>query len=101
MQNNISSQKMIQFCVPNRQKAIKKTSSGLIGKFTIKKIEFYLRVVFLVNFIFFCFYLSHLETNHFSYRGSVNDKSHLQSNEAQRTKDSFQGIAHVFDSEFL
>ena len=28
---------MLQFCVPNGLKAIKKTSSELIGKFTIKK----------------------------------------------------------------
>ena len=29
---------MNQFCVPIREKAIKKSSSGLIGKFTIKKL---------------------------------------------------------------
>ena len=33
----ISCHKLNQLCVPNRLKAIKKTSSGLIGKFTIKK----------------------------------------------------------------
>ena len=73
---------MNQLCVPNRLKAIKKTSSGVIGKFTIKNIEFCLRALFYGKFLFFCF-LSHLETSHFSYRGSINDKSHLQSNEAQ------------------
>ena len=71
---------MNKFCVPNRQRAIKKNSSALIGKFTIKKFEFYLRAVFLRKLYVFCFFFSHLETNHFSYRGSVNDKSHLQSN---------------------
>ena len=42
----ISCHKMNQLCVPNRLKAIKKTSSGLIGKFTIKKTEFFLRALF-------------------------------------------------------
>ena len=74
---------MNQLCVPNRLKAIKKTSSGLIGKFTLKKIEFCMRAHFLENIsVLFCF-LSHLETSHFSYRGSVNDRPHVQSNEAQ------------------
>ena len=40
IQNYISCHKMNPFCVPNRRKAIKKTSSGLIGKFFIKKFEF-------------------------------------------------------------
>ena len=36
MQNYLSRDKMHQVGVPNRRKAIKKTSSGLIRKFTIK-----------------------------------------------------------------
>ena len=35
IQNYNSRHKLIQFSVPNRRKAIKKSSSGLIGKFTI------------------------------------------------------------------
>ena len=46
---------MNQFSVPNRRKTIKKTSSGLIGKFTMKKIEFYLRALFLENISYFLF----------------------------------------------
>ena len=38
---------MNQLCVPKKLKAKKTTSSGLIGKFTIKKIEFSLRALFL------------------------------------------------------
>ena len=38
---------MNQFRVPNRLKAIKKTSSGHIGSFNIKKIEIYWRALFL------------------------------------------------------
>ena len=37
---------MKQFRVPNRLKGIKKTISGLIGSFNIKKIEIYLRALF-------------------------------------------------------
>ena len=67
----------------DRLKALKKTSSGLIGSFNIKKIEIYWRVFyFYKTFLLFCF-ISHLETSHFSYRGSVIDKPSLQSNEAQ------------------
>ena len=76
---------MDRFCVPNRLKAIKKTSSGLIRKFTIKKkFECYLRALFFKkNFCFFFAFLSHLETSHFLYRGSIEDKPPLQLNEAQ------------------
>ena len=35
--NLISCQKMKQLCVPNRLKALKKNSSGLIGRFNTKK----------------------------------------------------------------
>ena len=38
-QTSISCQKMNQFCDPKRLKAIKKTSSRLIGSFDIKKIQ--------------------------------------------------------------
>ena len=51
-------------------------SYGLIGNFSIKKIELYLRAVFIF------FFASHLETSQLSYQGSVNDKPHLQSIEA-------------------
>ena len=72
---------MSQFGVLNRLKATKKTSSGLIGSFNIKKNEVYRRALSFYK-TFFAF-ISHLETSHFSYRGSVNDKLCLQSNEAQ------------------
>ena len=45
-QTYISCQKMNQFRVPNRLKAIKKTSSVLVGSFNIKKIRNFLRAVF-------------------------------------------------------
>ena len=65
-------QKLNQLRVPNRRKMIKKTSSGLIENFTIKKIEFCSRALFLENFSYFFFvFLSPLETSPFSYRGSV------------------------------
>ena len=67
---------MNQFRVPNRLKAIKKTSSDLLGSFNIKKIRN------LYESCFFAF-LSHLETRHLSYRGSVKGKTPLQSDEAQ------------------
>ena len=74
---------MVQFCVPNRLKSIKKTSSGLIGKFNIKKIRTLFESPFFnKTFLFFAF-LGHLETSHFLYRRSINDKPPLQSNEAQ------------------
>ena len=58
IQNYLSRYKMHQFGVPNRRKAIEKTSSGLIGKFTIKKnFKFNLRTVFLRKyFILFLFF---------------------------------------------
>ena len=75
---------MVQFCVPNRLKSIKKTISGLIGKFTIKKIRTLFESPFLIKlFSFFFAFLSHLETSHFLYQSSINDKPPLQSNEAQ------------------
>ena len=47
---------MDQFFVPNRLKAIKKTSSGLIVKSIVKKkFKLYLRALFLKTFLFFCF----------------------------------------------
>ena len=49
---------MDQFCVPDRLKAIKNTSSGLIGKFTIKENRFYLRAFFNKIFLFFAFFKS-------------------------------------------
>ena len=44
---------MDQFVVPNRLKAIKKTSSGLIGKFTIKKNRILIESSFLKTFFAF------------------------------------------------
>ena len=73
---------MDQFCVPNRLKAIKKTSSGLRELHYQKNFEFYLRAFFIKLFSVFAF-LSHLETSHFLHRDSINDKPPLQSIEAQ------------------
>ena len=71
-QTQIFCQKMNRFCDPNRLKATKKTSSCRIGSFNMKKkFEIYLRALFYK--IFFFAFLGHLETSHFSYRGSVND----------------------------
>ena len=39
--------------------------------------------LFFIKLFYFFAFLSHLETSHFSYRGSVNEKPPLQSNEAQ------------------
>ena len=48
---------MDQFFVPKRQKAIKKTSFGLIGKFTIKKIRILFEISFFYKtFLFFAFF---------------------------------------------
>ena len=50
---------MVQFCVPNRLKSIKKISSGLIGKFTIKKNRTLFESAFFnKTFLFFCFFKS-------------------------------------------
>ena len=50
---------MDQFFVPNRLKAIKKTSSGLIGKFTIKKLRILFESSFFYKtFLFFAFFKS-------------------------------------------
>ena len=47
---------MNHFRVPNRLKAIKKTSSGLIGSFNIKKkIDIYLRALIKLFYIFLLF----------------------------------------------
>ena len=75
---------MNQFCVFNRPKAIKKTSCVLIGKFTMKKIRILIESSFFRSrFEIFLIFLSHLEASHFPYRGSVNNKPHLKSNEAK------------------
>ena len=65
------------------QKSDKKASSGLMRKFTIKKLEFNLRAVFLEKFSYLLFFFNQLETSHFSHRGSVSYKPHLQSNGTQ------------------
>ena len=75
---------MNEFCLPNRQRALKKTSSGLIGRFNIKKkFEFFLKALFYKTFLLFFAFLGHLETSHFSYRGFLYDKPPLQSIEAR------------------
>ena len=73
---------MNQLRVSNRLKAIKRLLL-VLGSFNIKKIEIYLRALFYKTFLLFICFLSHLETGHFSYRGSVNDKPPLQLNEIQ------------------
>ena len=86
---------MNQIRASNRLKAIKKTISGLIGSFNIKKIRNLFKSSFLKILSFFAF-LSHLETSHFSYRGFVNQKPFLQSNEAQRKKIDFKEMLMFF-----
>ena len=71
---------MHQFYVLNRLKAIKKTSSGLIGSFNIEKVE---SSFFYKTFLLFFAFFNHLETSHFSYPSSVNYKPLLQPNEYQ------------------
>ena len=58
-------------------KGDEKSSSDLIGKFTIIETEFNLSAVFS-------------EFSHFSYRGSVNDKPHQHSNNANEQKKVFK-----------
>ena len=84
IQSYISRCKLKQFCVANRGKATKGKFLSL-GEIYYKKLEFNLRAVFFSeNFLYFLFFFkSHLETSHFSYRGSVNDKPHLHSLDAQ------------------
>ena len=77
---------MNQFRVSNRLKAIKKTSSDLIGSFKIKRNQKLFESSFFMKLFYFFAFLSHLETSHFAYGGSVNDRPPLQSNEAQWTK---------------
>ena len=74
------------FCVPSWLKAIKKTISGLIGMFTIKKNRILFESSYFINFASFFAFLSHLETSHFSYQNSINDKPLFHSNEARRAK---------------
>ena len=74
---------MNQFRVPNRRKAIKRTSSDLIGSFNIKKNRNLFESSFFIKFSTFFAFLSHLETGHFSNRDSDKYKPPLQSNEAQ------------------
>ena len=93
----ISWHKMNKLRVPNSLKAIKKTSSGLIYKFTIKKNWILFESSFFYKTFQIFSFLSHLETSHFSYRGSVNDKPHsLVTWSPINKKTRFQGIALVF-----
>ena len=84
---------MPQVGVPNRQKAVKKTSSGLLVKFTIREI----RILFECCFfrIFFCF-LRHKEDSNLSHRSSVNDKPYIQSNHTQGTVSYLPGSRSYF-----
>ena len=68
-------------------KGNKKTSFGIIGKFTTKQILF-------ENFfleVFACFFSSHLETSHFPNRIFIYNQ--MKPNEQ---KIRLQGIAHIF-----
>ena len=57
---------MVQFCVPSRLKAIKKTSSELIGKFTTKKNRTLFESSFFnKTFPFFAFLKSPRDKSHF------------------------------------
>ena len=48
---------MNQFCVPNRLKALKKTSSGRIGRFNFKKIRnLFESSFFYKTILIFCFF---------------------------------------------
>ena len=80
---------MNQLCVPNRLKAIKKTSSGLIGKFPIKKNRILFESSFFLEiFSVFFVFLGHLKTSHFSYRACVNKKPHLRQMKPNDQKNS-------------
>ena len=59
------------------------TSSGLTGKLTIKKRILFHSSFFRKFFTIFLVFLIQLETSNFSCPGSVNDKPHVQSNEAR------------------
>ena len=76
-------------------KGHQRASFCLIGKFTIKKnsISFW-ELLFEKTISYFS--SNHLETGHFSNQGIVDDKPHLQSNDAQWKIISFQRIAHSF-----
>ena len=71
---------MKQFCFSNRRKAFKKASFCLVGKLPITKIRFLFESGYFENRLIFS---THLETGHFSNQGSVDNKFHLQSNDAQ------------------
>ena len=87
---------MNQFRVPNGLKAIKKTSSGLIGSFNIKKLRNFLRALFFIKLCTFFAFLSQLETSQFSYRGSFNENLLYNQMKPNEQKNRFQGIDHVF-----
>ena len=92
---------MNQFCVPNRLKAMKKTSSGLIGNFTLKPSNFYLISFLMKIFYFFCFFNSPRDKSLFLSRFDMKPPfiitnffySQMKPNEQ---KNCFQGIDHVF-----
>ena len=88
---------MSQFRVLDRLKAIKKTRSGLIGSFNIKKNPNLFESSFLIKlfYIFFAF-LSHLETSHFSYRGSISDKSPYSQKKSNEQKIVFKDLLMFF-----
>ena len=93
---------MQQFRVTNKRKTIKKASSGLITKFTIKKNSNSIQVpLFIENFSYlFCFLVTvrlvifqievQLMTTIIYSQMKPNDK-----------KNRFQGIAHVFFASTL
>ena len=104
IQNSVSRLKINQFWVPNRRtKGDEKTSSGLIGKRTIEKIQILFESSFPRNIIFIFVFLSHLATSNFSSRGSVNVNLNYSLMKPNEEKIRFQGINRVFfcfDSEF-
>ena len=96
-QTKISCQKMNQFCVLKRLKALKKTSSGLIGWFNFKKKSNSIWELFFIKYFYiFSPFLSHLETSDFSYRSSVMKNLFYCQMKPSEQKNRFQGIAHVF-----
>ena len=96
-QNSISRTNSINFeFLIDERKAIKKTSSGLIGKCTLKKIQIPFESSFPRNLISFFVFTSHLETSHFSYQGSVIDNLNYSLMRSNEQKIRFQGINHVF-----
>ena len=94
---------MKQFFVTNRRKTIKRLVP-VSRKFTIKKIRIQFESCFFRNLFPFFYRIFSLETGYFSYRGFINDKCHLQSNDAQSEKNLISRNRSCFfcvDSEYF